>query len=71
MSLAALRERLMRAHADFLAVVEGVGTSVLECEAAVGEWSARDVASHLADWNEEILLAAEHLLGAPRPAISF
>ncbi|HEV8638338.1 MAG TPA: DinB family protein [Chloroflexota bacterium] len=68
MSLDVLRERLRRAHADFLGAVEVLDPSALERAPAVGKWSARDVAAHLADWNEEILLAAEHLLGAPKPA---
>ena len=68
MSIEILRERLRRAHADFLAAVEGLDRAVLEGAPAVGTWSARDVAAHVADWNEEILLAAEHLLGAPKPA---
>jgi hypothetical protein len=67
-SLEALRGRLREAHADFGAALEGVEVDALEREAAVGQWSARDVAAHLADWNDEILLAAEHLLGAPKPA---
>jgi hypothetical protein len=53
-----LRERLRRAQADFLVAIEGI-----DPDAAVGGWSVRDVVAHLVDWNEEILLAAEHLLG--------
>jgi hypothetical protein len=67
MSLAVLTERLRAAHAAFLAVLDGVEEGALEREAVVGDWSARDVAAHLADWNDEIALAAEHLLGGPRP----
>jgi hypothetical protein len=45
--------------------IEGVD----ERARAVGEWSVRDVVAHVVDWNEEILLAAEHLLGRrERPA---
>jgi hypothetical protein len=66
-SLDALRDRLRRAHADFTRALVGIGVETLERDASIGEWSARDVAAHLADWNEEILLAAEHLLGAPKP----
>jgi hypothetical protein len=53
-----LRERLRRAQAEFLEAIEGV-----EPNRIVGGWSVRDVVAHLVDWNEEILLAAEHLLG--------
>jgi hypothetical protein len=61
----ALRERLRRAQAEFLETIEGVD----ERERAVGEWAVRDVVAHLVDWNEEIRLAAEHLLGRrARPA---
>jgi hypothetical protein len=66
-SLEALRERLLAAHAGFLAALEGLEEGALEREAAVDAWSARDVAAHLADWNDEIALAAEHLLGGPKP----
>ena len=53
-----LRERLRRAQSDFVAATEGI-----DPDAMVGGWSVRDVVAHLVDWNEEILLAAEHLLG--------
>jgi hypothetical protein len=65
MTLAALQARMTEAHARF-----GRSTSVLassgvdlETEPVEGSWSARDLAAHLADWNEEILLAARALLG--------
>ena len=62
----ALRERLRRAQAEFLETIEGVDE---RAPGAVGEWSVRDVVAHVVDWNEEILLAAEHLLGRrARPA---
>jgi hypothetical protein len=67
MSLEILQARLRRAQAQFLDAIDGLDTTVLERAPAVGPWSARDLAAHLADWNEEILLAAEHLLGAPKP----
>jgi hypothetical protein len=54
-----LQERLRRAQAELLEAIEGVD----ERERIVGEWSIRDLVAHLVDWNEEILLAAEHLLG--------
>ena len=65
MTLAALRARMTEAHARFgraadALAVAGVG---LKTDPVVGTWSARDVAAHLADWNEEILLAARALLG--------
>ena len=53
-----LRERLRRAQAEFLAATEGIDPDTM-----VGGWSLRDVVAHLVDWNEEILLAAEHRLG--------
>ena len=54
-----LRERLRRAQAEFLEAIEGVDSR----EVVVGDWSIHDVVAHLVDWNEEILLAAEHLIG--------
>src|SRR5688500_14052946 len=53
-----LRERLRRAQGELLAATEGVDPDTM-----AGGWSVRDVVAHLVDWNEEILLAAEHLLG--------
>lgn len=68
MTLAVLRARLSRSHAEFHAALAGVDDATLEREPIAGDWSARDIAAHLADWNAEILIAAEHLLGGPKPA---
>jgi hypothetical protein len=62
-TLDALRVRLVEAHARFGRAVDGLTSEVLEREPVEGDWSARDMAAHLADWNEEILLAARALLG--------
>lgn len=62
-----LRAEVARAHERFRALVEGYDPIVLETEPAVGSWSVRDVAGHLADWHRETLAAAEHILGGPKP----
>ena len=62
-----LKSALLAAQERFDQAVAGFEPVVLETDPAVGSWSARDVAGHLADWNQEILDAAEHILGGPRP----
>lgn len=62
-----LRTALGAAYERFLAAVDGFEPVVLETDPAVGSWSARDVAGHLADWTGETLDAVEHILGGPRP----
>lgn len=65
--LAALRDEVVRAYTRFIEMVDGFDPVVLETEPAVGSWSVRDVAGHLADWQNEMLDAAEHILGGPKP----
>jgi hypothetical protein len=67
-SLEALQARLRHAHVDFHDAIARIDPAVLEREIAVGDWTARDSVAHMIAWNEEIFLAAEHLLGGPRPA---
>lgn len=62
-----LKAEIRRAHQRFEAAVEGFDPVVLETDPAVGSWSARDVAGHLADWQSEMLDAAEHIVGGPKP----
>jgi hypothetical protein len=64
---AALRERIEGGCQRVLTAVEGIEPTVLENQPAVGSWSARDVVGHLADWQSEMLDAAEHILGGPKP----
>ena len=58
-----LAERIRQAHERFLQTVDGVPDDVLEREPAIGTWAPRDVAGHLADWANELILAAECCLG--------
>jgi hypothetical protein len=64
-TLAVLRARMAEAHARFGQAASTLALSGidLETQPVDGTWSARDLAAHLADWNEEILLAARALLG--------
>ncbi|WP_083776121.1 DinB family protein [Sphaerobacter thermophilus] len=62
-----LRAEVVRAHDRFTALVAGIDPVVLETNPAVGSWSVRDVTGHLADWHREMLDAAEHILGGPKP----
>jgi hypothetical protein len=52
----------------FDAAVEGVDYATLESQAVCGVWNSRDVAGHLADWNDELTAAAGHALGGAAPA---
>lgn len=65
--LSELKAEVARAHERLAAAVEGFDPIVLENEPAVGSWSPRDVAGHLTDWEGEMLAAAEHILGGPKP----
>lgn len=65
--VARLKAEVQRAHARFESLTHGFDAVVLETEPVAGAWSARDLAGHLADWEQEILDAAEHILGGPKP----
>jgi hypothetical protein len=62
-----LRAELDEAHQRFLDTFDGFNATVLETEPIAGVWSARDLAGHLADWEDEIRAAAEYALGGPEP----
>jgi hypothetical protein len=59
------RLALERAHDRFRQAVSGLDAAVLETMPAIDVWSVRDLVAHLVDWGDEILLAAEHVLGGP------
>lgn len=65
---AGLKDAILAAKMRFDAAVEGVDVRELETTKVCGIWTTRDVAGHLADWNTELLAAAEHDLGGPTPA---
>jgi hypothetical protein len=58
-----LSGRIRQAHERFGRAVAGLPAEVLEREPAVGTWTARDVAGNLADWANELIIAAECCLG--------
>lgn len=66
-----LRTRVQQARERFDAAAAGMDPDSLESLEICGVWSARDVAGHVADWNDELLAAAEYGLGrtseAPEP----
>ena len=67
-----LQEMVQRTRERFDAAAENVDDGTLEGQAVCGIWSARDVAGHLTDWNEELLSAAEYgagKLAEPRPLV--
>lgn len=63
-----LRASIDDAHARFLAAIDDFPDKVLETEPAAGAWSPRDVTGHVADWEQETLAAARHILGGKKPA---
>jgi hypothetical protein len=62
-----LRTAIDDAHARFLAAIDDFPEKVLETEPALGAWSPRDVTGHVADWEQETLAAARHILGGQKP----
>ncbi|HEX3723604.1 MAG TPA: DinB family protein [Nitrolancea sp.] len=63
-----LRAVIDAAQNRYLAAIDDFPDLVLETEPAVGAWSPRDVTGHVVDWQQEILAAAKHILGAKKPA---
>ena len=63
-----LQAMLQQSRERFDAAVKGVDDATLESQAVCGVWSSRDVAGHLADWNDEFIAAVEHALGGEAPA---
>jgi hypothetical protein len=62
-----IQAMVQRSRERIDAAVAGVDDDTLESLAVCGVWNARDVAGHLADWNDELIAAAEHALGGPAP----
>lgn len=58
-----LQTRVQEARERFDAAANAMAPDSLESQAICGVWNARDVAGHVADWNDELLAAAEYGLG--------
>lgn len=58
-----ISERIASAHHRFIAASVGGPALRLEREMICGDWSARDIAAHVAAWNVEMLSAARAALG--------
>ncbi len=67
--LPAIKARLFQNQAEFWAVLEGLEEAELIDKAAVAGWSIKDVAGHIADWEELILKAAYHIYDPSQPAV--
>jgi uncharacterized damage-inducible protein DinB len=61
-----MQQAINDAHERFFAALEGFEDTVLETQPICGVWSARDVAGHLADWNNEIIDALERTRSGER-----
>jgi uncharacterized damage-inducible protein DinB len=62
-----LEQSINDAHERFFTALEGFDDTVLETQPICGVWSSRDVAGHLADWNNEIIDALERVrAGVPQ-----
>ena len=59
------RELVKRFRDDFARLRSALGT--LPAEADVGGWSARDVATHVAAWDRELVRGLDQLLAGARP----
>lgn len=62
-----LRQEIDDANQRFFAALEEFDDTTLETQPICGVWSARDVAGHLADWDHEIVDAAERLVAGQEP----
>jgi hypothetical protein len=62
-----LEQSINDAHERFFAALEGFDETTLETQPICGVWSARDVAGHLADWNNEIIDALERVRAGEPP----
>jgi hypothetical protein len=54
----ALQQRIVAAQDSLAHALAGLDDATLESEPVVGDWSARALVGHLADWVDEILRAA-------------
>jgi hypothetical protein len=58
----ALQQRIIETQDLLTQTIAGLDDATLESEPAIGEWTVREIAGHLADWIDEILRAAETAL---------
>ncbi|MFC1848401.1 DinB family protein [Chloroflexota bacterium] len=61
-----LLKRVDQGWREFLAVIEGLHEDVVLEPGVVGEWSIRDVITHIATWEEEALAALPVILKGKR-----
>lgn len=55
----ALQQRIIETQERLTQTIAGLGDAALASEPAVGDWTVREVAGHLADWIDEILRCAD------------
>jgi predicted glycosyl hydrolase (DUF1957 family) len=55
----ALQQRIIETHELLTHSIAGLDDATLESEPAVGDWTVREVAGHLADWIDESLRSAD------------
>ena len=67
--LPAIKARLIQNQANFWTVLEGLEEAELIDKSAVDGWSIKDVAGHIADWEELILKAAYHIYDPSEPPV--
>ena len=58
----ALQQRIIETQQLLTQTIAGLDDAALETEPAVGDWTVREVAGHLADWIDEILRSADTAL---------
>ena len=66
--LEAIKANMARNQADFWALLAGLSEADLIDKAAVNGWSIKDLAGHIADWEQLILKAAYHIYDPSQPA---
>jgi len=62
-----LERSLVQRQAEFWLALEGLEEADLLDKSASGEWSVKDVTSHLADWEDLTLQAARHIYDLSLP----
>ena len=62
-----LDQDIQDVHERFFAALASFDDDLLEMQPMCGVWSPRDVAGHLADWNNELMDALDRILAGQQP----
>jgi uncharacterized damage-inducible protein DinB len=65
----AIRRHLQVSRADFRKIVDQFSEADVQDKSAVGRWSINDLVGHVADWEQRMLKAAQHIHDPSKPAV--